>query len=67
MTTIAIANHKGGVGKTATAQTLGAVLAAEHGRRILLVDLDPQASLTQAAGVAINTRYVRLRVSAQPG
>ena len=42
---IAIVNHKGGVGKTTTAASLGAALQ-EHGRRVLLVDLDPQASLT---------------------
>lgn len=51
MITIAIANHKGGVGKSATAHALGAGLAA-LGRRVLLVDIDPQSSLTAAAGVA---------------
>jgi chromosome partitioning protein len=51
MQTLAIANHKGGVAKTATAHNLGAVLALEHGRRVLLVDTDPQASLTGACGV----------------
>lgn len=49
MQILAVANHKGGVGKSATAQTLGAILA--ESRRVLLVDLDPQASLTQAVGV----------------
>src|SRR5690349_6651360 len=51
MKTLATANHKGGVGKTATAQALGAALSARR-RRVLLVDLDPQGSLTGARGLA---------------
>ena len=49
MQIIAIANHKGGVGKTATAHALGAGLA-DMGQRVLMVDLDPQASLSGACG-----------------
>jgi chromosome partitioning protein len=43
MRTIATVNHKGGSGKTTTAVSLSAALA-ETGRRVLLIDLDPQAS-----------------------
>ncbi|MGN6130688.1 MAG: ParA family protein [Nocardioidaceae bacterium] len=49
-TTLAIANQKGGVAKTTTVASLGAALA-EQGARVLLVDLDPQACLTFSLGI----------------
>ena len=46
---VVLANHKGGVTKTTSTANLGATLA-EAGRRVLIVDCDPQANLSEAFG-----------------
>ncbi len=50
---VAMVNQKGGVGKTTSTISLGAALA-EYGRRVLLVDFDPQGALSDAMGVNAN-------------
>jgi len=59
---ISLLNHKGGVGKTTSAINIGAGLV-ELGKKVLLIDLDPQANLTLSLGVPRqkNTIYEALR------
>ena len=59
---ISLLNHKGGVGKTTSAIGIGAGLV-ELGKRVLLIDLDPQANLTVSLGIGRqkNTIYEALR------
>ena len=59
---IAVSNHKGGVGKTTSTLNLGAALQ-RMGKKVLLIDLDPQANLTQSLGLTEHspTVYEALR------
>ena len=64
---ISLLNHKGGVGKTTSAINIGAGLV-ELGKKVLLVDLDPQANLTLSLGIPRQrvTIYEALRGESEP-
>lgn len=66
---IAAVNHKGGVGKTATVENLGAALVMK-GKKTLLVDMDGQANLTKSLGFPItmteNTIYHAMKGLCEP-
>lgn len=51
MQTVSVCNHKGGVGKSSTAEHLAWLFANRYGLRTLLIDMDPQGSLTEALSV----------------
>jgi cellulose biosynthesis protein BcsQ len=69
---VSFINYKGGVGKTTTTYHVGCALAYAHGKRVLLVDIDPQCNLTllcavwsrwedyvKKGGVSVATLYER--------
>ncbi len=59
MKTLTVTNQKGGIGKTTTAQNLGAALG-RAGRRVLLVDVDPQANLTRRCGINVGRQDITM-------
>jgi chromosome partitioning protein len=64
---IAVAMRKGGSGKTTTTVNLAAALAKNRGKRVLLVDLDPQANATTAMGInPLNAPYHIGKLLADP-
>ena len=62
---VAITNSKGGVGKTATALNLGAALS-DAGKKVLLIDNDPQGNLTAALGYTPQSKSGHWQISCWP-
>ena len=63
LTIIALANQKGGVAKTTCTYNLAAV-KAKQGHRVLMIDLDPQASLTISCGMSqVRRSFSTIRVT----
>ncbi|MBK9460258.1 MAG: ParA family protein [Sphingobacteriales bacterium] len=56
--TIVFSNHKGGVGKTTSTVNIGAGLANYLNKKVLIIDLDPQANLTQSLGVPNHQHHI---------
>jgi len=59
---ILFGNYKGGVGKTTTVFEIGALLAERHNKKVLLVDLDPQCSLSKICSRTSNVKLAELNV-----
>lgn len=63
MKTIVLLNNKGGVAKTTTVTTVGHILATEYGKKVLVVDLDPQGNTSNLFGTTDFVTLIRARLS----